>query len=176
MIAQEQAILNVKDLRVYYWTARGAVRAVDGIDFSVKRKERFGLVGESGCGKSTTAMALLRLIKPPGAVEGGQITLDGLDVLAMGQEEVRQIRWSKLSLIPQGAMSPSFISSIFILGLLHLGRMVHHLSQGVHKLGGYVGWSVLHDPLAEVAVKGYFLCLLPLLFRLKKLVQGGRRH
>jgi peptide/nickel transport system ATP-binding protein len=71
----------------------------------VNRKERFGLVGESGCGKSTTAMALLRLIKPPGSVESGQITLDQMDMLSISQEEVRQVRWSKLALIPQGAMN-----------------------------------------------------------------------
>jgi peptide/nickel transport system ATP-binding protein len=105
MIAQDQAILRVNDLRVYYWTARGAVRAVDGISFTVNRKERFGLVGESGCGKSTTAMALLRLIKPPGSVESGQITLDDIDMLSVGKEEVRQMRWSRISLIPQGAMN-----------------------------------------------------------------------
>ena len=105
MIAQDQAILNVKDLRVYYWTARGAVRAVDGVSFVVNRKERFGLVGESGCGKSTTAMALLRLIKPPGSIESGQITLDDMNILSLGNEEMRQIRWSRISLIPQGAMN-----------------------------------------------------------------------
>ncbi len=105
MKAPGQAILQVKDLRVYYWMARGAVRAVDGIDFTVNRKERFGLVGESGCGKSTTAMTLLRLIKPPGKVESGQITLDGIDVLSLSKEEMRQMRWSKISLVPQGAMN-----------------------------------------------------------------------
>jgi peptide/nickel transport system ATP-binding protein len=105
MTAQDQAILQVRDLRVYYWTARGAVRAVDGVSFAVNRRERFGLVGESGCGKSTTAMALLRLIKPPGSVESGQITLDDLDILSLGKEEMRQVRWSRLALVPQGAMN-----------------------------------------------------------------------
>lgn len=105
MTAQDQAMLQVKELRVYYWTARGAVRAVDGISFTVNRKERFGLVGESGCGKSTTAMTLLRLIKPPGSVESGQITLDNMDVLSLDNEEMRQIRWSRISLVPQGAMN-----------------------------------------------------------------------
>ena len=105
MTAQDQAILQVKDLRVYYWTARGAVRAVDGVSFDVNRKERFGLVGESGCGKSTTAMSLLRLIKPPGSVESGQIRLDDMDILSLGQEDIRQVRWSRIALIPQGAMN-----------------------------------------------------------------------
>lgn len=105
MIARSTPVLEVKDLRVYYWTSRGPVRAVDGISFTVNRKERFGLVGESGCGKSTTAMALLRLIKPPGSIEGGQITLNGLDIIQLGKEEMREIRWSRISLIPQGAMN-----------------------------------------------------------------------
>jgi peptide/nickel transport system ATP-binding protein len=105
MSQANRPLLEVKDLRVYYGTGRGPVRAVDGITFTVRRKERFGLVGESGCGKSTTAMAILRLIKPPGRIEGGQITLDGENLLPLSKEEMRQVRWQRIALVPQGAMN-----------------------------------------------------------------------
>lgn len=97
--------LEVRDLRVYYHTSRGPVRAVDGVSFNVRRGERFGLVGESGCGKSTTAMALLRLLHPPGRIESGEIWLDGVDLVQLSHDELRRVRWSQIALIPQGAMN-----------------------------------------------------------------------
>ena len=97
--------LKVEDLKVYYWTDRGPIKAVDGIDLEVRKGERFGIVGESGCGKSTTAMSLLRLIKPPGSIEQGRIVLDGDDLLELDDEQMRSVRWSRISLIPQGSMN-----------------------------------------------------------------------
>ena len=100
-----RAVLRVEDLRVHYHTDRGPVRAVDGIDFELRRGERLGLVGESGSGKSTTAMALMRLIRPPGRIEGGLIYLDELDLLSLSEEEMRATRFARISLIPQGVMN-----------------------------------------------------------------------
>ena len=97
--------LQVDNLRVYYWTARGPVKAVDDISFVINRNERFGFIGESGCGKTTTIMAILRLIKKPGKIESGRILLNGYDIVQTSKEEMRQTRWSKISLIPQGAMN-----------------------------------------------------------------------
>jgi oligopeptide/dipeptide ABC transporter ATP-binding protein len=99
------AILQVRDLRVFYGTPRGAVRAVDGISFALEKNERFGLVGESGSGKSTVALALLRLIRPPGQIDGGEVLLDGVDVLQLPDEQVRRIRLASLALVAQGAMN-----------------------------------------------------------------------
>ena len=104
-MSEHEHALKVEDLKVYYWTARGPIKAVDGIDLEVRKGERFGIVGESGCGKSTTAMSLLRLIKPPGSIENGRIVLDGADILALDDEEMRSVRWSRISLIPQGSMN-----------------------------------------------------------------------
>jgi len=98
-------ILQVKDLRVYYHTEAGAVKAVDGVSFDLESGIRMGLVGESGCGKSTMAMALMRLIKEPGRIEGGEVLLDGVDLTKLSEEEMRQRRLSEISLIPQGAMN-----------------------------------------------------------------------
>lgn len=98
-------VLKVEDLKVYYWTDQGPIKAVDGINLEVRRGERFGIVGESGCGKSTTATTLLRLIKPPGSIEQGRILLDGDDLLELDDEAMRAARWSRISLIPQGSMN-----------------------------------------------------------------------
>ena len=104
-MTERKPILKVKDLKVYYHTDRGSVRAVDGVSFTVHEGESFGIVGESGCGKSTMAMALLRLVVSPGTIEGGQIFLNGTDILTLDRELIRKIRWSQISFIPQGAMN-----------------------------------------------------------------------
>jgi peptide/nickel transport system ATP-binding protein len=99
------AILQVKDLRVYYHTGSGCVRAVEGVSFNLTKGKRLGLVGESGSGKSTTALALMRLLNPPGRIEGGQILLGAVDLTKLSDEEMRQVRFSQVSMIPQGAMN-----------------------------------------------------------------------
>lgn len=98
-------ILEIKDLRVYFHVPAGAVRAVDGIDLSIDPGIKLGLVGESGSGKSTMALALMRMIKQPGRIESGHMLLDGVDLLSLSDEAMRQTRLSKLSMIPQGAMN-----------------------------------------------------------------------
>lgn len=98
-------ILEVRDLRVHYYTRQGAVRAVNGVSFDLHVGERFGLVGESGSGKSTAALALMRLIRPPGKIEGGQVLLDGLSLLELPDERMRQIRLAEIALVSQGAMN-----------------------------------------------------------------------
>ena len=98
-------ILQVKDLRVYYHTDSGLIRAVDGVTFSLSKGKRLGLVGESGSGKSTTALALMRLLNPPGRIESGEILLGDVQVTKLSDEEMRRVRFSRISLIPQGAMN-----------------------------------------------------------------------
>ncbi|TCO61103.1 ABC transporter ATP-binding protein [Actinocrispum wychmicini] len=97
--------LQVRSLDVRYHTARGSVQAVSGIDFDVRPGELVGLIGESGCGKTTTAMALLRLVQPPGRVHAGTALLDGVDLLALSGEQLRRARWSTVAFIPQGAQN-----------------------------------------------------------------------
>lgn len=98
-------VLKVRDLRVYYETPRGDVLAVDGIDFDLYEGETLGLVGESGSGKSTAAMGILQLVTPPGRIVDGEVQLEGHDLLKISEAALRQIRWIKLALIPQGAMN-----------------------------------------------------------------------
>ena len=120
--------LRVEDLKVYYRTARGPIKAVDGIDLEVRKGERFGIVGESGCGKSTTAMSLLRLIKPPGSIENGRIVLDGADILELNDEEMRSVRWSRISLIPQGSMNS--LNPVIKIGSQIADAVVAHEGSG----------------------------------------------
>lgn len=98
-------VLEVRDLRTYYHTLRGPVKAVDGVSFDLVAGQRFGLIGESGSGKSTVALSLMRLIRPPGHIESGQIVLDGADVLGLSDEEMRQVRLAKIAMVSQGAMN-----------------------------------------------------------------------
>jgi peptide/nickel transport system ATP-binding protein len=98
-------ILEVRDLRTYYHTPRGPVKAVDSVSFDLLPGQRFGLIGESGSGKSTVALSLMRLIRPPGHIESGQIALNGVDLLSLPDEEMRQLRLAKIAMVSQGAMN-----------------------------------------------------------------------
>jgi oligopeptide/dipeptide ABC transporter ATP-binding protein len=97
--------LEVKDLRVHYATPTGDVIACNGVNFQVYRGETLGLVGESGCGKTTAAMGIMRLVQPPGRIVHGQVLIDGTDVISLNERELRQVRWRQVALIPQGAMN-----------------------------------------------------------------------
>jgi peptide/nickel transport system ATP-binding protein len=98
-------VLRVEGLSVRYDTPEGAVRAANGITFRVRAGERLGVAGESGSGKSTMALSLLRLIKPPGRIEGGSVWLDGRDLMTMSAEEMRRLRLARIALVPQGSMN-----------------------------------------------------------------------
>ena len=96
----------VENLRTYYYTSKGVVRAVDDVSFKLGEGESMGLAGESGCGKSTLCFSLLRLVPPPGKIVGGRIIFDGEDITTLPEEEFRnKIRWRKISMIFQGALS-----------------------------------------------------------------------
>jgi len=105
-----EVLLQVEELRVGFEAAGGFVRAVDGVSFEIRRGEVLGLVGESGCGKTATALALLRLLpRPPAVIEGGHAWFHGRDLLAMPIEELRAIRGGKIGMIfqePMTALSP----------------------------------------------------------------------
>jgi oligopeptide/dipeptide ABC transporter ATP-binding protein len=105
-------ILEVRDLRTHFFTRRGIVRAVDGISFSIKEGECLGLVGESGCGKSITALSILRLIpEPAGRIVAGDVLLDGENLLRITETQMRRTRGRKVSIIlqdPMGSLNPVF--------------------------------------------------------------------
>ena len=98
-------VLDVRGLDVAFETPRGRARAVQGVSFTLHRGERFGLVGESGSGKTTTALALMRLLRPPGRILAGEAWLGDLDLLAASDTMLRQARFARIALVPQGAMN-----------------------------------------------------------------------
>lgn len=107
MEKKRNIILDVKNLRLYYHTTAGIVKALDNVSFDLAEGESLGLVGESGCGKTTTGMALLKMPSPPGVIEeGSQIIIDGIDIVPLSDTQVRKdIRWQKISMVFQGAMN-----------------------------------------------------------------------
>jgi oligopeptide/dipeptide ABC transporter ATP-binding protein len=102
---QKEPILRIKDLDVHYYTDAGVVKAANEVNFELTPGERLGLVGESGSGKSTLALAILRMIKKPGSIAGGEIWLEDVDLAKLSEEQMRKVRGSQISMVPQGAMN-----------------------------------------------------------------------
>ena len=98
-------LLEIEDLSVEYVTEARTVRAVDRVTFSIAEREVFGLAGESGCGKSTIANAILRLLRDPAVIAGGSIRFAGTDVLALSANELRDFRWRQVAMVFQSAMN-----------------------------------------------------------------------
>ncbi|MBV9959144.1 MAG: ABC transporter ATP-binding protein [Acidobacteria bacterium] len=127
MSSRNGNILEVRDLRTYFQTEDGSVKAVDGIDFVLKRGETLGIVGESGSGKSVTNLSIIRLIPdPPGKIVSGEIIFDGQDILLLPTEEVRKIRGKRIAMIfqdPMTSLNPFMRISKQLMELteLHLG-------------------------------------------------------
>src|SRR5215212_571185 len=100
------SLLRIKDLRTNFFTEEGVVKAVDGVTYEVDEGEILGLVGESGCGKSVSALSILRLIpNPPGKIVGGEIWFDNQDLLKMDEEEIRHIRGNRIAMVFQEPMT-----------------------------------------------------------------------
>jgi len=107
-----EPLLRVHDLRTYFYTESGVARSVDGVSFSIAAGETVGLVGESGCGKSVTALSMLRLIRPPGRIESGsEIVFDGKNLATIDEKSMRAVRGARISMVfqePMTALNPVF--------------------------------------------------------------------
>jgi oligopeptide/dipeptide ABC transporter ATP-binding protein len=111
----DNVVLEVRDLRTYFFTRWGVVKAVDGVNFYLRKGETLGLVGESGCGKTISSLSLLRLVpRPAGKIVGGEILLEGENLLLKREEEMRKIRGKKISMILQDPMSS--LNPVFTIG------------------------------------------------------------
>lgn len=117
-------LLDIEDLKTYFYTLDGIVKAVDGVSFKVERGEAFGLAGESGSGKTTAALSIMRLIKPPGKILNGKIIFDGENLLEKTPSEIDDIRWKRISMIFQGAMNA--LNPVYKIGDQISEAIVHH--------------------------------------------------
>lgn len=139
------ALLEVNDLKMYYRTARGHVRAVDSVSFEIEQGKALGIAGESGCGKTSMATALLRLLPSNGSYHGGSVVMDGKELLTMSEEQFRKdVRWKRISMIFQGAMNA--LNPVHRVGEQIVEAILHHedvsREQAVkrtHDLFGLVG-------------------------------------
>ncbi len=120
-------LLDVRNLTVQYDSPRGPAVAVDGISFSIAPGEIFGLAGESGCGKSTAAHAIMRLIKPPGKIVAGQITFRNQNVLTMTEKQTLDFRWRRVSIVFQSAMNA-------LNPVLHIGTQISDVIRAHEKV------------------------------------------
>src|SRR5919206_104300 len=118
-------LLEVKNLQTHFQTRAGLVRAVDGVSFQLDRGELLGLVGESGCGKSVTALSLMRLVAPPGRIVGGEVLFDGVDLLQLPEARMREIRGDDIAMIfqdPMTSLNPVYTVGEQIAEALRLHR------------------------------------------------------
>ena len=138
-------ILEVKNLKTYFFTEDGVVKSVDGVDFAVRRGEVMGLVGESGCGKSVTSLSIMRLIGMPGKTIEGEIVFDGQDLLKLAEADMVHIRGNRISMIfqqPQSSLNPVFRVGDQIAEVLDIHR----------SLGKEDGWRRAIDLLKMVGI------------------------
>jgi peptide/nickel transport system ATP-binding protein len=148
--------LEVNNLQTYFFTRRGIVKAVDGVSFRVKGGETFGLVGESGCGKTITALSIMRLVPEPGGqIVGGEILLQGEDLVKKSQKEMREIRGNKISMILQDPMTS-------LNPVLTIGNQLTEAIRIHQHLRGRDLWGMakkilqrVHIPSPEVLLKNW---------------------
>jgi len=139
-------LLSVADLRIRFYTLRGVVHALEGVSLHADYGETIGLVGETGCGKSITARAILRLIDPPGRIVGGSVAFEGRELLTLSEREIRGVRGAKISMImqePRMSLNP----------VMRVGRQVAETLM-IHdrRLSRHAAWQRAVDMLATVSI------------------------
>src|SRR3954462_4034254 len=141
------SLLTVKNLKTYFQTEDGVVKAVDGVTFELEKGETIGIVGESGSGKSVTNLSVMRLIpQPPGEIAGGDIVFDGIDVLGLPIDQVRKIRGKRIAMIfqdPMTSLNPFLKISKQLMEVtqLHLGHSKQQARDHAVKMLKMVGIS-----------------------------------
>lgn len=145
MINKKDTLLEVHNLKTYFYTEDGVVKAVDGVDFTVGRGEVLGLVGESGCGKSVTSLSIMRLIGIPGKVVEGEIIFEGRNLLELTESEMVHMRGNRMSMIfqqPQSSLNPVF----------KIGDQVAEVLQIHQNMGKEESWNKAVELLRLVGI------------------------
>src|SRR5687767_14350129 len=167
-------ILSVTDLKTYFQTEDGVVKAVDGITFDLKRGETLGIVGESGSGKSVTNLSVMRLIQePPGKIVAGDVIFNGTDVRALPIDEMRKLRGRRMAMIfqdPMTSLNPFLKISTQLMEVtrLHLGHSKKEAYQHALKMLKTVGIPEAHERIdnrseehtSELQSLAYLVCRL----------------
>jgi len=138
-------VLEVRNLKTHFFTDQGIIRAVDGVSFNVAKGKTLGLVGESGCGKSVTAMSIARLVGRPGRIVGGEVLLNGRDLAALSDDEMRQVRGSQISMIfqePMTALNP----------VLEVGFQIAEAVQVHENVSRREAWNRAVEAMRNVAI------------------------
>ncbi len=148
-------LLEVRNLSTYFATARGEVKAVDCVSFSLERGETLSLVGESGCGKSVTALSIMRLVAPPGRIAGGEILFEGRDLLKLSEPEMRSIRGNEIAMIfqdPMTSLNPVYTAGEQIAEAIRLHRGISKREAWNQAIEGMRDVAI---PAPEVRAKNY---------------------
>ena len=138
-------VLEVHHLKTYFFTEKGVIKAVDGVSFNVEKGKTLGLVGESGCGKSVTAMSITRLVSPPGRIVSGEILLNGRNLAALSEREIREVRGAQISMIfqePMTALNP----------VLNVGFQIAEAVLAHEKVSKAVAWARAVEAMKAVAI------------------------
>lgn len=123
----KNTLLKVENLNMYYHTSDGILKAINGISFEIKKGETLGIVGESGCGKTSLATSLLGMPSIPGKYESGKIIFDSEDIISLKEEYIRKnIRWSKISMVFQGAMNS--LTPVYTIGKQMIETLNRHIN------------------------------------------------
>jgi len=145
-VSADDMVLDVKNLQTVFFTNSGLFRAVDDVSFSVRRGETLAIVGESGCGKSVTALSIMRLVPdPPGRVVGGSVTLEGTDLLGLDEAEMRAIRGNRISMIFQEPMTS-------LNPVMRIGDQITEAVRLHRKLTSKEAWNKAVDMLRLVRI------------------------
>ena len=145
-------LLKVENLKMYYHTSSGEVKAINDISFNIKTSETLGIVGESGCGKTSLGTSLLGMPSIPGKYESGKIIIDGENIIDLKEEYIRKnIRWVKISMVFQGAMNS--LTPVYTIGKQMLETLNRHIEmdkiEALKLIEQYLGYVGLHSNIAN---------------------------
>ena len=155
MTEKREPLLEVRGLKTYFFTTDGTVPAVDGVDFTLARGETLGIVGESGCGKSVTALSVMRLVAPPGRIVAGEILFHGRNLVQLSQEEMCELRGNRIAMIFQEPMTS--LNPVYTVGEQIREAVITHerLSEGESRRRAIDMLRMVGIPLPEERYHSY---------------------